>query len=147
MARALREITMELTGEDRMHSLFAALAAGDLDTFLGWCADDMSLTARGTSARTMIVPKRGIVKWHQSMEALAGGTLQTSVSLVLADQRENVVLLRYSFERGQRKHSYETANLCTFRSGRLVAWFSYPLNQDEYAEAWGIGALAESQPA
>ncbi|HEX3566429.1 MAG TPA: hypothetical protein VHU17_13745, partial [Acidimicrobiales bacterium] len=93
------------------------------------------------------VPKGEIVHWHQSMEALAGGTLQTSVSLVLADERENVVLLRYSFERGQRLRSYETANLCTFRSGRLVAWFSYPLNQDEYAEAWGIGALAESQPA
>jgi ketosteroid isomerase-like protein len=143
----LKEIIMELTDEDRMHALFAALTAGDLDTFLGSCADDMSLTARGTSARTTIVPKREIVNWHQSMEALAGGTLQTSVSLVLADARENVVLLRYNFERGQHTRSYETANLCTFRSGQLVAWFSYPLNLDEYAEAWGIGMLAESQPA
>jgi hypothetical protein len=58
-----------------------------------------------------------------------------------------VVLLRYSFERGQRMRSYETANLCTFRCGQLVAWFSYPLNVDEYSEAWGIGMLAESQPA
>jgi ketosteroid isomerase-like protein len=138
---------MELTDEERLHTLFAALTAGDLDTFLGSCADDMSLTARGTSPRTTIVPKGEIVNWHQSMEALAGGTLQTSVSLVLSGQRENVVLLRYSFERGQRTRSYETANLCTFRSGRLVAWFSYPLNLDEYAEAWGIGTLVERQPA
>jgi hypothetical protein len=138
---------MELTDEDRMHALFGALTAGDLDSFLRRCADDMSLTARGTSARTTIVPRREIVNWHRSMEALAGGTLQTSVSLVLADKRENVALLRYSFERGQRVRSYETANLCTFRSGQLVAWFSYPLNLDEYADAWGLGMLAESQPA
>ena len=41
---------MELTDEDRLHVLFAALSDGDLVTFLGCCADDMSLTARGTSA-------------------------------------------------------------------------------------------------
>jgi hypothetical protein len=81
------------------------------------------------------------------MEALAGSTLETSVSLVLSGERENVVLLRYSFERDARMRSYETANLCTFRAGHLVAWFSYPLNLDEYAEAWGIGAVAERQPA
>jgi ketosteroid isomerase-like protein len=138
---------MELTDEDRLHVLFAALSDGDLVTFLGCCADDMSLTARGTSARTTIVPKREIVNWHQSMEALAGSTLETSVSLVLSGERENVVLLRYCFQRDERMRSYETANLCTFRAGRLVAWFSYPLNLEEYAEAWGIGALSQRQPA
>ncbi|HEY2562546.1 MAG TPA: hypothetical protein VGI44_02470 [Acidimicrobiales bacterium] len=138
---------MELTDEDRLHALFAALSAGDLVTFLGWCADDMSLTARGTRARTTIVPKREIVNWHQSMEALAGSTLETSVSLVLSGERENVVLLRYSFQRDGRMRSYETANLCTFRAGHLVAWFSYPLSLEEYAEAWGIGAMSERQPA
>jgi ketosteroid isomerase-like protein len=138
---------MELTDEDRLHVLFAALSDGDLVTFLGCCADDMSLTARGTSARTTIVPKREIVNWHQSMEALAGSTLETSVSLVLSGERENVVLLRYCFQRDERMRSYETANLCTFRAGRLVAWFSYPLNLEEYAEAWGIGALSQRQLA
>ncbi len=33
------------------------------------------------------------------------------------------------------------------RAGRLAAWFSYPLSQADYAEAWGIGALPAYQPA
>jgi ketosteroid isomerase-like protein len=90
---------MEDPYENQLHALFAALTAGDLATFLEWCTDDMSLTVRGTSARTTIVPKREIVNWHESMEVLAGRTLCSSVSLVLADGDENVVMIRYAFER------------------------------------------------
>jgi ketosteroid isomerase-like protein len=134
---------MEVPNEYRLRMLFAALAAGDLATFLEWCTDDMSLTARG-GARTTIVPKREIINWHQSMEALAGSTLEASVCLVLANGHENVVMMRYTFERDGHLRSYEMVNLCTFRSGRLAAWFSYPQCLAEYAEAWGI---SECQPA
>jgi ketosteroid isomerase-like protein len=138
---------MENPHEHQLHTLFAALTAGDLATFLERCTDDMSLTVRGTSARTTIVPKREIVNWHESMEVLAGRTLCSSVSLVLVDGDENVVMIRYAFEREGLVRSYETANHCAFRADRLAAWFSYPLSQTDYAEAWGIGALPEYQPA
>ncbi len=50
---------MEDPHEHQLHTLFAALTAGDLATFLEWCTDDMSLTVRGTEREGHHRPQAG----------------------------------------------------------------------------------------
>jgi ketosteroid isomerase-like protein len=147
MGQPVDEARYDEARHDRVHDLFDALAAGDLDRFLAGCADDLVLTVRGSGAMTTMVAKAQISSWYRSMQELAGASFHSDVCLVLADDPTQVVLLRHALTRDRVEYQYETVNRCTFRHGDLASWFSHPVRSSDYARAWGIQLGLERQPA
>jgi hypothetical protein len=124
--------------------LFESYAAGDVDSFLAGCSDDLILLARGAARRAAVVHRDELGFWLATMDALSGGTLQTRMSLALSMGEEHLVVLRHTLERDNILRSYETLNRCTFTDGLLRGWCSQPANEADFWAAWGAGARHQS---
>ncbi len=127
--------------------LFRLLTRGDTAGFLAGCAPDVTLTAWGAGTGTTILQRCDLPGWLDGLQSLAGGTLASQIQLVFVYHDEHVVLLRHSFERDGVARDYETANRCAFRDGKLLAWFSYPLDARRYKLAWGTAPAHQTLPA
>jgi ketosteroid isomerase-like protein len=116
--------------------LFGFLVAGQLDDFLTGCADDLTVSARGSSPVPVTLTKADIADWYGSLQALSPGSLRSSVEVGHVDGDTVTVILRHSFGRQGVDYTLEMLNLVTFRHGLIAQWSSYPLNLAEYARAW-----------
>jgi ketosteroid isomerase-like protein len=122
----------------RLDEMFASFVAGDDDEFLACCADDLVLNVRGSARLATIIPKAQIPQWHRATQQLAGDAFRSSVCFILVTERVGIVVLTHTIERNGIRFRYETVNHCSLRGDLLAAWFSYPMNADDYAEAWEL---------
>ncbi len=125
-------------GQDQIQALFGALAGNRVDQFLDGCSENVLITVWGACPLSSTVPPRQFPLWWDGFRQLTGGTLVTEVLLTLVDEVSQVVILRHEFTREGRRRRFDTVNFCTLRDGALVAWFSRPLDRQEYVEAWGL---------
>jgi hypothetical protein len=138
-----------------IEALFASLAANHVEEFLAGCSDQLLVTVRGSGPLTSTVSPDRLPQWWRGFHHLTEHTLATEVLLVLTEVRSHVVILRHRFTRGGRERAFDTVNICTLRDGALAAWFSSPLDRQEYVEAWGLprredqptGTFAGSRPS
>jgi hypothetical protein len=124
--------------QDQVQTLFAALAANQVDEFLAGCSEQLLITLWGSGALSTTISPPQLPLWWESFQGLAEGTLVTEVMLTLPDERSHMVILRHAFTRQARVRRFDTVNFCTFRDGALAAWFSKPLDREEYIQAWGL---------
>jgi ketosteroid isomerase-like protein len=115
---------------------FGVLVAGNLDDFLAGCADDLTVSARGSSPVPVTLTKADIADWYGSLQALSPTSLRSSVEVGGVEGDTVTVILRHSFGRNGVDYTLEMLNLVTFRDGLIAQWSSYPLNLAEYARAW-----------
>jgi len=130
---------MAIDGSRRLRELFSRLAAGDIESFLSGCRDDLVLRACSPRGVTPVHRDR-LAGWLAAMSALTGDTLDTRVCLTLSLDEEHVVILGHRFERDGHQRSYETVHTCEMYGGLIATWRSYPLSDDDYRRAWGTDA-------
>ncbi len=130
---------MELVAErERVEALFGLLVANRVDEFLAGCSDQLLLTVRGSGTlNTTGAPDR-LSRWWEGLRRLAGETRGTEVLMTITEELSHVVILRHLFTRGGVGRKFDTVNFSTVRDGVLAAWFSSPLERQEYADAWGL---------
>jgi ketosteroid isomerase-like protein len=116
--------------------LFSSLISGKFEDFLSGCADDLVLTARGSTPVPITLTKADIADWYGSLQALSPASLRSSVEVARVDGNTATVILRHSFGRHGTDYTLEMVNLVKFRNGLLAEWSSYPLDLAEYARAW-----------
>lgn len=132
---------------DILDALFGSLLRGSYGEFLAGCANDLVLNVRGSAQLATRVPKSEVPQWHRSMQQLAGSSFQSSVCFILITKQTGFVVLTHTIERCGLMFRYETVNHCVLRGNLLSSWFSYPLDAETYAEAWGLQKDAVLQPA
>jgi ketosteroid isomerase-like protein len=121
-----------------VRQLFGFLAAGKLDDFLSGCADDLTVSVRGSTPGPVTLTKADIADWYGSLQALTPAALRSEVEVGRVDGNTVSVILRHSFGRQGVDYTLEMVNLVTFRDDLIVQWSSYPLDLAEYARAWRI---------
>lgn len=130
--------TIESGWFERLDTLFGSLVREEYDEFLAGCSDDLVLNARGSTGLATNVSKSGIPEWCRSTRDLSGSGSSSSVCFILVEESVAIVVLAHTIERDGASVRYETVNRCTLRAGLLATWFSYPLNVEDYAEAWEL---------
>ena len=130
---------------ERLDVLFGAFVRGQYDEFLAGCTEDLVLNVRGSARLATMVPRSQISEWHQSTQQLAGGAFRSSVCFILVRERVGIVVLTHVIDRNGVSFRYETVNHCILHGDLLAAWFSYPMNTADYAEAWDLGRTAQPQ--
>lgn len=128
---------------EQIEALFGSLAVNRVDEFLAGCAEQLLITLWGSSPMSSTVSRDQLSSWWQGFDRLTEGTLVTELLLTVPDERSYMVILRHRFTRGERCCRFDTVNICTLRDGVLVAWFSSPLDRQEYARAWGLQSPRE----
>jgi ketosteroid isomerase-like protein len=124
--------------KEHIRRLFSALIGGRVDDFLAGCADDLVVTARGSTPIPTTLTRIDINDWYGSLQALSPTSLQSSVEVGRVEGNKATVILRHSFGRNGIDYNLEMLNLVEFRDGLLAEWSSYPLNLSEYARAWRL---------
>jgi ketosteroid isomerase-like protein len=127
-----------LAEREQVEALFVALAANQVDEFLAGCSEQLLITLWGTSPLSSTISPDQLPLWLEGFHQLTEGTLVSEVLLTLADEHSHVVIVRHLFTRNGRARTFDTVNFCTLRDGALAAWFSRPLDHQEYVEAWGL---------
>jgi len=130
---------------ERLDALFASFVCGQYDEFLAGCTEDLVLNVRGSARLATMVPRSQISEWHQSTQQLAGGAFRSSVCFILVRERVGIVVLTHVIDRNGVSFRYETVNHCILHGDLLAAWFSYPMNTADYAEAWDLGRTRQPQ--
>jgi ketosteroid isomerase-like protein len=120
----------------QVKQVFGSLVAGKIDDFLSGCADDLTVTVRGSTPTPMTLTKADIADWYGSLQALSPASLRSSVEVARVEGSTVTVILRHSFGRQGVDFTLEMVNLVTFRNGLVAEWSSYPLDLAEYARAW-----------
>jgi hypothetical protein len=128
---------------ERLDLLFGSFVQGQYDEFLVGCTDDLVLNVRGSARLATIVPRDQISEWHRSTQQLAGGAFRSSVCFILVRECVGIVVLTHMIDRHGVTFRYESVNHCTLRGDLLAAWFSYPMNAADYAEAWDLRHAAD----
>ena len=132
---------------ERIGRLFDSLIRGQFDEFMAGCADDLSVTMRGSPPAPMVLCRSDIPDWYGSLQALSPTSLSSSIEVAQVDGEKATVILRHEFARNGIDYRLEMVNLLSFRDGLLAEWSSYPLDLPEYARAWRIHELSMSAPA
>ncbi|HYY95325.1 MAG TPA: nuclear transport factor 2 family protein [Pyrinomonadaceae bacterium] len=128
---------MSHPNEQALRSAYEAFVRGDLDGYLGFCAEEI----------TFHVPGRGQVAgdytraefkhpFISKVFELTGGTFRETITDVVANDRRGVVLARHEFERGGRAYAYDTAHVYKIRDGKLAEFVEYPADLYAFDEAW-----------
>jgi ketosteroid isomerase-like protein len=120
----------------QVKQLFGFLVAGNFDDFLAGCADDVTVTVRGSTPAPVTLTKADIADWYGSLQALSPASLRSSVEIARVEGRTVTVILRHSFGRQGIDYTLDMANLVTFCDRLVAHWSSYPLDLAEYARAW-----------
>ncbi len=127
-------------GVDR--DVLGALAAGDLGRVLEHCGERLLTTVWGCGPTPTLVPRTGLVAWFRGRDALTDKGVRihpvATIDASIDTAGPTVALLRHSLERTGHQHAYETVDRWAFQAGRLVAWFSRPVDPAQYALAWGV---------
>jgi ketosteroid isomerase-like protein len=138
---------MEGTAVRAEQKVLEALAAGDVDELLGCSSPRLFIAIRGSDPIATRVPTTSLAQWFCARDALTDAGVQTQVVASLERGNTTVTWLRHSLSRGGQRYSYETVDRWTFRSGWAVAWFSRPIDQHEYACAWGVACPVQTHVA
>ncbi len=128
--------------KEHIRRLFSALISGKVDDFLAGCADDLVVTARGSTPTPSTLTRIDIYDWYGSLQALSPTSLRSWVEVGKVEGDKATVILRHSFGRHGIDYNLEMLNLVEFRHGLLAEWSSYPLNLGEYARAWRTQEVA-----
>jgi hypothetical protein len=119
-------------------TLLDALVAQDLNTILDQSSERLLTTIWGSGPAPNRVPRSGLAEWFGARDALTDEGFRTRVLGTLDGPGTAVALLLHAFEREGQARSYETVDEWTFRSGKVVAWFSRPIDVNQYGDAWGL---------
>jgi ketosteroid isomerase-like protein len=138
---------MGLRQTKQIERMFRSLVSGHVDAFLRHCADDLIITTRGTDAELHTLSKADVADWFGALAALSSGQLQSAVHVAPTEGHTATVILSHSFRRDGVEFTLDTINLLTLRGGQLIEWSSYPLNLNEFAQAWSTAESALLQSA
>jgi ketosteroid isomerase-like protein len=138
---------MEGTAVRAEQKVLEALSAGDVDGLLGCSSPRLFIAIRGSDPIATRVPSTSLAQWFYARDALTDAGVQTHIVASLERGNTTVTWLRHSLSREGQQYSYETVDRWTFRSGRAVAWFSRPIDQHEYACAWGVACPIQTHSA
>jgi hypothetical protein len=130
---------------ERLDALFGSFVREQHDEFLAGCTEDLVLNVRGSARLATMVPRTQISRWHESTRQLAGGAFRSSICFILVRDRVGIVVLTHVIDRTGVSFRYETVNHCIMHGDLLAAWFSYPMNVADYAEAWQLNGTPQPQ--
>jgi ketosteroid isomerase-like protein len=123
--------------EDRLRSLYAIFAKGDLPEFLAGCTDDVTFTVPGNTPGSGTFTKEQFTEWIVGVIGQTGGTFQEHVGDVFANDDHGVLLLHHEFDRDGKHREYRTAHVIGLRDGLISSWAENPGSMLEFEEAWG----------
>jgi ketosteroid isomerase-like protein len=123
--------------ESRLLELYGMLARGDVDGFLAACTDDIVFTVPGNAAVSGTWTKWTFRRMLVPAATVSGGTLRQTITHVIANDDQGMLLLDHRLEREGRPHAYRTAHIVRFRGSLLCAWTEHPGSLAELEEAWG----------
>jgi ketosteroid isomerase-like protein len=123
--------------EDRLRSLYATFATGDLPGFLDGCTDDVTFTVPGSTPASGTFTRDQFIEWISGVIGATGGTFREDVLDVFANDEHGVLLLRHAFDRDGTHYEYGTAHIIHFRDGGIASWREHPGSLLEFETAWG----------
>jgi ketosteroid isomerase-like protein len=132
---------------ERVERLFDSLVKAQFEQFMAGCAEDLTITVRGSSPVPMVLRRSDIPDWYGSLQALSPTSLSSSVEVAQVKGESATVMLRHEFARNGIDYRLEMVNLVSFRDGLLAELSSYPLDLPEYARAWRMHDLSMAAPA
>jgi len=99
--------------EDRLRSLYAIFAKGDLPEFLAGCTDDVTFTVPGNTPGSGTFTKEQFTDWIVGVIGQTGGTFQEHVVDVFANDDHGVLLLHHEFDRDGKHRGPRIPAACT----------------------------------
>jgi ketosteroid isomerase-like protein len=122
---------------DLLKKLYADFSAGNMQSVLDACSDEIKFSVPGKSPLAGTYTKADFAsKLIAHAKELSGGTFQLVAHDILANDQHACVLVSHTVTRKGAKSEYRLCHIWRFTQGKPVAWYEYPRDLYQFDAVW-----------